>query len=616
MSTAKKAAALFLVVAGLLIARSGFFFFRDNFTTHYPMKVLSAAAFRAAEIPWWNFHDMGGQPLAGNPNSLTFYPDNVLYLVFPVHIAFNLHFLIHLAGGFFAMRALCRARDAGASAASIAASIWVLSGVAVSTFAFYNLVTTVTLLPLALLAVEKRSTRLLGLSFGLLLLGSEPMTILGTALAVAIAGAGRMRWRAVAGAIVLAAAIGAPQVIAYSEIAGEVERSVPMSATAMLATSLTPQRVVEMFLWPFEGFLNDAGGNRQRLFSTIFIGLIALPALFRRSRYTLIAAACLFFALGHNNPFVEWLVYALPPPLRVFRFPEKLALPLTAAIVVLVADFLKRTHHRRLWAIVAIAPLLWIASRAVPIDWFAPYRVEKRQEVRVHWTPKIVPGRIAARAEYRQRAKELDWLFGAVADIRYAVGRSPDNMHSLLSRAVAERFGAASPALKARYLRVNACNVPGAMPMAAIIPNAIPVRSLAEAVRVFEDPRFDEGKAAVAPASIAGFRSATGRVQRYAEDGQTIRVDVVASGPVLLLVNQTFFEGWVASSGAEVLRTLPLNIDRLGIIVPGGTHHVTVTFGRRRLAVVASWLISIVLMVVSALPGLVEKLDRRSGQIQ
>ena len=44
-----------------LVATFGFFFFRDNFSTHYPIKVLSAAAFRSAEIPWWNFADGGGQ---------------------------------------------------------------------------------------------------------------------------------------------------------------------------------------------------------------------------------------------------------------------------------------------------------------------------------------------------------------------------------------------------------------------------------------------------------------------------------------------------------------------------------------------------------------------------
>src|SRR5206468_12518057 len=101
-------AALTGLVAALAISWFGFFFYRDNFSTHYPVKVISSRIFQAGEIPYWNFHDGGGQPLAGNPNTLTFYPDNFLYLILPAHVAFNLHFIIHLVAAWFAMRALSR----------------------------------------------------------------------------------------------------------------------------------------------------------------------------------------------------------------------------------------------------------------------------------------------------------------------------------------------------------------------------------------------------------------------------------------------------------------------------------------------------------------------------
>ncbi len=103
-----------IAIAAVVASFAGFFFYRDNFSTHYPIKALSAQAFRSGQIPYWNFADAGGQPLAGNPNTLTFYPDNVLYLILPPHVAFNLHFLLHLALAFFAMRALARS-DFGAS---------------------------------------------------------------------------------------------------------------------------------------------------------------------------------------------------------------------------------------------------------------------------------------------------------------------------------------------------------------------------------------------------------------------------------------------------------------------------------------------------------------------
>src|SRR5713226_905759 len=125
VSTGVRTALAIAIAAALVLASVfGFFFYRDNFSTHYPIKVLSAQAFRSVEIPYWNFADAGGQPLAGNPNTLTFYPDNVLYLFLPAHVAFNLHFLVHLAAAFFIVRALTRSE--------FAASMYVVSGIAVS----------------------------------------------------------------------------------------------------------------------------------------------------------------------------------------------------------------------------------------------------------------------------------------------------------------------------------------------------------------------------------------------------------------------------------------------------------------------------------------------------
>src|SRR5436190_90698 len=167
-----------VAIAFALVAQFGFFFYRDNFSTHYPLKVLSAASFRTFEIPYWDFNDSGGQPLAGNPGAQTFYPDNLLYLFLPVHTAFNLHFLLHLALAFFAMRALCRS--------TFAATVYVLSGVVISSFAFYNFIVYAALIPLALYAAERRSWRLLGVACGLMGLAAEPVLIFAAAIAILI----------------------------------------------------------------------------------------------------------------------------------------------------------------------------------------------------------------------------------------------------------------------------------------------------------------------------------------------------------------------------------------------------------------------------------------------
>ena len=59
----------------------------------------------------------------------------------------------------------------------------------------------------------------------------------------------------------------------------------------------------------------------------VFIGLIVIPALIQRSRYVVIAAIAIFFALGRYNPLLEAAVQALPQ-IRFARFPEKFAIPL------------------------------------------------------------------------------------------------------------------------------------------------------------------------------------------------------------------------------------------------------------------------------------------------
>jgi hypothetical protein len=557
-----------------LIAAFGFFFFRDNFSTHYPIKVLSAAAFRAAEIPWWNFADGGGQPLAGNPNTLTFYPDNILYLVLPAHVAFNLHFLLHLIAGWLAMRSLTRSR--------FGAWLWILSGVAISALSFYNLITSIALIPLALLGAERRNAVQLGLAFGLLALAGEPVVIVATAIAVLILSAPpRLRVKPFPVAIAIALAIAAPQLIAYSEIASEVERAHGYSAQTVLNASFDPRRLLELFIGP--ALRIDA----PHLFPSLVIGLIVIPAIFRRSRYTIIAATMFFFALGAFNPLVRMLVESASA-LRIGRFPEKFAIVMCAALVVLAAEYVRESKTPRIWTIVTFVPLLIWAVLTIPIDWFAPYRVTP-QPARRLFTPNIAGGQTIDRDNYHERARRLEPLFGAIAGREFVLNRSGDGMHSLLSRIASERF--------ATTHNPNWVRIATAPP--SIVPAALAAPTIPDAVNMIE-----AGAPAVAPRA---FTSAPGaRVTRVARDGQTISIDVSTSAPALLAVDQSYFRAWSATMAGREIETTPINLDRLGVIVPtSGT--VTLAFGRRHTAIIAAWLISslllLALVVAACLPS-------------
>jgi hypothetical protein len=573
---------LVLAVLCALLASFGFFFFRDNFSTHYPIKVLSATAFRAGEIPWWNFADGGGQPLAGNPNTLTFYPDNFLYLLLPPHVAFNLHFLLHLALGWLAMRALTHSH--------FGAWLWVLSGVAISTLSFYNLVTAIALVPLAFLAVERRSAVRLGLAFGLLALAGEPVIIAAAAIAVLILAVGRMRVGPIAVAVVIAFVIASPQLIAYGEIAAEVERAHGYSAQTVLNASFDPRRLLEIVAGPFVPI------GAPHLFPSLVIGLIAIPALFRRSRYTVVAALTLFFALGSFNPLVRAAVESIDT-LRVGRFPEKFALVLCAAIVVLAADYFRQTKTPRIWTIVTFVPLLCWMFWMIPVDWFSPYRVDARPPLRV-FGPMTPGGQTIDRDNYRERARRLEPLFGATAGLEYVLNRSGDGMHSLLSRIAAERFATTR---NGAWLRI-------ALSPVIVIPNAVAAPTIPDAVNLIES-----GAVAVAPHA---FTSAPGaRVTRVRRDGQQIDIDIASRGPAMLMVDQSYFHAWSARMGNRELATTPVNLDRLGVIVPnGGT--VTLRFGRHRALVVVAWVLSSLLIVAMLFAMRVEEFDRSAGEIE
>jgi len=615
-----------------LIAVFGFFYFRDNFATHYPLKVISARVFRGGEIPWWNFYDGGGQPLAGNPNSLTFYPDNFLYLLLPPHVAFNLHFLLHLALAWVAMRALSREIGVSSDAANFAATMYAMSGLAISATVFYNLITAVALIPFALWAVERfmsgppKAGRalLLGVAFGLIGLAGEPVVVVSTALCAIVLAVGRLtvtRLAAIAVSMVIAIAIVLPQGIAYAEIANEVERVRGFSAVTTLNASLMPRRIAEIAVGPILGFLTDAGRPefRGRLFSTVFLGIIVVPALFAsRQRYLVMAALMLFLALGRYNPIVKAVVESLPA-LRIARYPEKFTIALIVSLAVLVAVFVNRLawKWRLAWGVITFVPLTWCLVHGAPIDWFAPYRVGPMPPVRICSSEHIEWGSRPAREEYRYAARTMPPIFGAVGGLRYAVHRSPEGMHSLMSRVVAERAADTPPEIRSHYLRMGGCAVDGALPSAWIVPRAVGVNSVNEEVRLIESGQFDEHSGALAPAPFAKFVSpSSAKITRYAEGLQDIVFSVSTPAPALVLVNQSFFQAWSARSDDRDLTTLPLDIDRLGVIVPAGQHDILLQFGRHRTAVAVAWILSSLLLLAGAVTLRIEVMNRRSSEVE
>jgi hypothetical protein len=166
-------------------------------------------------------------------------------------------------------------------------------------------------------------------------------------------------------------------------------------------------------------------------------------------------------------------------------------------------------------------------------------------------------------------------------------------MHSLRTRMPVERVGSGHR----RYISLTIDLPPAFFPARALVgKNIYEEASMTEA--------FANVATAVVPASVP---VSPARVLAYREDGQRIVIDVATPAAALLVVNQTYFSAWDTK-----FETVPADVDRLGVIVPAGTHRVELRFGRRHAAVAIAWIASSLLLLVC----LVQVRDRRAGEVE
>jgi hypothetical protein len=384
-------------VAFPLVSGAATLYLRDVFATHLPLKAAAATALRDGRLPLVDPYRALGQPLAGNPNALPFYPDDLLYLVAPVLWAFNAHFWLHLLLAVPAMAALGRAWGLSRRGAWAAGVSWGVSGFFLSQLDLYNLIAGTALTPLfaaALLRLgesetaRRRWAAAAGGLWALLLLAGDPLTAaLALALgltALAVHRRGRGGLAAALGPVALALACGtlvaAPQIVALGRILGSSFRGVyGYSRQAATAASWDPRQLVGWLLpFPFgrpdligEGSFwgQRFHGGSPPLYFSLYPGLLPLglvaAAVGRRHRAAAwawgAAAVGLFFALGRFNPAASWL-FALPG----LRYPVKLWLAVAVGGALLAglgfeAAFVEeRPGARRacLTALAALAALL------------------------------------------------------------------------------------------------------------------------------------------------------------------------------------------------------------------------------------------------------------------
>lgn len=366
-------------------------FLRDVFNTHLSKKWVQAEAMRDGELPIVDTLRDGGEPHLGNPNTVPLLPDNLLYLIAPTLWAFNAHFWIHLLLAPLTMFWLARAWGLKREAAWAAGICYAASGFFLSNLGFYNLVAgaawtpafVAALLQLARSDSERRDLLPVGLIWTVLLLAGDPMTCvmalsLGLSAVLAQQGWRKVRWPAVAVAIVLGTVIAAPQWVEFLRILPMSYRGhMGFSEAAATAASWHPLAVIEWGIPFFFGRPDLAfwgqefhGGNLP-LFPSLYPGILALILVLGSGRPTdrparwawAIAGLGMFLALGEHNVVVRLLLKI--PGTDLMRLPVKFWL-LTAIGLALLCGLgfdrlISGSSRRFFWKILAGMGLVYLS---------------------------------------------------------------------------------------------------------------------------------------------------------------------------------------------------------------------------------------------------------------
>lgn len=340
-------------------------YLRDVLNTHFSMKQAQAEALRQGTFPLLDPYRAGGQPLAGNPNAVPFYPTNLLFLVADTFWAMNAQFWIHLLLAPFAFAWMARSFGLGREAAWAAGVCYALSGFFLSHLSFYNLIAAAALAP-ALVASCLRladprhpgagrwSAPVTALLWALLLLGGDPLiALLGfflAGLALLVAWFDRRGWCGWGRFSLLAASFGVGTLLALPQIV-EFRRILPVSFrvhwgyTPKVATvaSWDPHQLVEWLIPFFYGRPDVLGpgsfwGSRYftdtpPYYLSLYPGLLALGLVVAAGRPRSFAArwawlavfAGLFVSLGRFNPLVNAVFEGMGK--AAFRYPVKFWLP-------------------------------------------------------------------------------------------------------------------------------------------------------------------------------------------------------------------------------------------------------------------------------------------------
>ncbi len=411
------AGVLALFAPGLLLGRLPVF--RDLLVLVAPLRTYAAEAVRSGRLPLWTPDIFFGAPFLANYQSAVLYPPSAILYALPLVPGLTLFLALHVfVGGWGMTLYLRRRRGLEPLPALFGGILFALGGFLVSLVSLTNQLEVAVWLPWALDAAEDlqrtgrgRSLACLAFFFTLQALGGAPeawlvsiAVVAGNGLAVAWE-RGAPRWRLVlpGAAVVLAAGLAAPQLLATFEYVAHTDRASTLPLAAVAAESFTPVSFLQLVL-PHRFFSGSPGFLPERtlpLFWSLYLGIagvaFALVAVARApfSLWTIVLAASTLLALGSSTPLFGLLYSLAPKIVGAFRFPGKLFLGGHFALCLLAAEGLALATSRPsvTRAATAVSAAVFVLGAAIAI--FAPLAPAPTLRALGYDLPAMAPGAYA-----------------------------------------------------------------------------------------------------------------------------------------------------------------------------------------------------------------------------
>lgn len=353
---------LLLALALLLFWRlwpsPGGFLYRPNSSysdltvTHWPNALFirrSLAVWK--QLPLWRPLILSGEPFAANPLSGLWYPPNVLLLILPLTVAFNLLFVLHTAWAGWGAHRLARSAGASPAGALLASVLVMLAPKAVAHLAsgHAGLYCAWAWLPWVVWAVRRLAERgrlgdvaAAAATGAMLVLADVRLAFYGGLVAagywlwhaVGERDGRRMRLLAGGASALLAGALAGVQALPLAAAAGRLSRG-GLSLRESGIAPLPPRYLLGVLVADHGGFQEWMTYVGAAGLVLAFVGLIRWR---RRERWgwAAVALAAAVYSLGTHTP-VYGLLHRALPPLAWLRGPARAWFLVVLAVAVLAA---------------------------------------------------------------------------------------------------------------------------------------------------------------------------------------------------------------------------------------------------------------------------------------